>query len=421
MLKGIHDLFREKFCVIIPTLLCNSKCAHCILSCSPMSNETMNLRMFQDCILQFLELNFNPICLTGGEPFLFPDIVKEASRQCVIYSKALVIQTNGFWAASPLAATQMLELIPYISQLGFSHDYAHMPFVSRQTIVNGIEAAYKCGITNVSLSISYQTTAECQEIESYFARRFPNIRIESWPITPLGRAKDNPELIAEHEIYDWDCLPHGCEAQKTFTPIVTTSGDVHLCYHLIMLLGRRDPLFVGNIFEKRLSEILNSIDDPLYEFILAYGGGGLGYIVSEIAPDIMNKKYQRVCEFCYEILSNPALIDKLRKILSLTDFREKVYEALRIKSKNVNLKLTDAKESIVICDGKNCFNKKGNRHMKHYLLNKLVDSRKFMVANLECVNCFQLCEKGPNILIKSSGKMMNHVDKAKIDSLIDSL
>jgi hypothetical protein len=409
----------------MPTLRCNIECPHCLSSCSPRSGDTMSPIQLKKWITEFIDIGFKPICLTGGECFLFPDLVRAASEICYFRSTPLVIQTNGFWASTYDRAIQTLKSIPYITQLGFSSDYSHMQFINREVVENGIGAAYECGIDNVSLSISYQTASERNEVSDYFRGRFPNLTIDAWPITPIGRALGNPKLTKEHDTYSIDFLPRSCEARTRFTPIVFPNGDVHLCYHLVMCLDKKDPFLAGNLSEKSLEEILENIEDPLFRFVMAYGGGSLRYLIEESAPELVSGEFQRVCQFCYAVFSDPKLVSKMRKILSLPQFIECTMEVMEYRfnsSKHSRLREKPAgNERIIICRGKNCFGKQTNAHLGNYLTNHLIDSRKWESATIEWVDCLHACGQGPNIKIGSSGKTIHHADKGIIDELIRSL
>lgn len=424
MLKQIWRWDLQKVAVLMPTLRCNITCPHCLLSCSPQSGDTMTKEQIKKWVTEFIDLGFEPICLTGGEPFLFPELVQTASAVCARRSVPLVIQTNGFWASTPSKAIDMLEQIPSITQLGFSIDYAHMCFLKKENVENGIRAAYEMGIDNVSISISYQTLAEYEDLAAHFSNLFPNLTIDGWPIAPIGRASDNPELASEYTNYPLDFLPRSCEEQKCFTPIVYPSGDLHLCSHLIMSLGRNDPFLAGNLNENCLTEILDEISDPLFAFILAYGGGSLGYLLDGIAPELLSRQYQRGCQFCYEVFSDAEIVSSLRHILSLHPFVERVEQVLEYRFNKNNKTLPETintKETIVVCGGKNCSGNKNNAYLRHYLSNRLVDSGKWKSATIKYVDCLNVCGNGPNIKLASSGEIIHQVDITKINKLIESI
>jgi NADH:ubiquinone oxidoreductase subunit E/organic radical activating enzyme len=411
----------EKVGVIMPTLRCNISCAHCLLSCSPHSGDTANIRQLKRWVTEFIDFGFNPICLTGGEVFLFPDLVKEVSVICEKHSVPLVIQTNGYWARTYEKGRETLANIPYISQLGFSFDRAHMQFISQETIKNGIRAAYEKGISSVSLSISFQNSAEVHEISTSFQKQFPKLKIESWPITPIGRALDNSTLNLSCDMYSWDDLPRSCEAQTTFTPIIYPNGDVHLCYHLTMCLGLKDPFLLGNLHKDCFRNLIKEHRNPIFEFILAYGGGSLGYLLNEIAPELIHKEYQRTCQLCYEICSNKEIVNYLTNILTLPYFSERVEKTLAFRHMDKETSPVEKNKKITLCRGKNCFGKNSYAHLRHYLTNRLVDSGKWEVASVECVDCMKACKYGPNLKLSDANEIIHHTNKSKIESIIYSL
>lgn len=421
MLEQIWNWDRNKVAVIMPTMHCNITCEHCLLACSARTRDTMTEDQINKWTREFIDLGFSPICLSGGEVFLYPDLVRIASLACKENNTPFVIQTNGFWASIPERAQRMLESIPFITQLGFSVDYAHMKFIKKSTIENGIRAAYEAGIDNINLSISYRNLSECNDIKSYFQLRFPKLVIDAWPISPVGRAKEHPELYCESEFHTWNYLPRMCEAQRAFTPIVDPLGNVHLCYHLIMCLGINDPFLIGNLSNTSLSEMLDKISDPLYSFILAYGGGSLGYLLQIVAPEMLEQEYQRVCQLCYEVFSRKDVVSRLRQLLSTPDFADKIEEM--IESRYIRPQSVSGKKSekIIICSGKNCFMKEKNKHLRYYLANRLVDSGNWKYADIECVNCFKKCKYGPNLKLQRSERMIHDVNAEKIDAIMNDL
>jgi|SRR5271157_2202465 len=421
MLKELWHGTRQKVGVFMPTLRCPITCGHCLLSCTPTSGESMTPEQIGAWVAEFIDLGFSPICLTGGEPFLCPKVLEAASAVCADRSVPLVVQTNGFWARSTEGGRRMLAGIPAIAQLGFSVDYAHLRFLPREVIEKGLYLAYERGILNLSLSISYQTTAEQEEIESYFRRRFPRLTVDAWPITPIGRALDNPDLRCEYEEYSWDFLPRSCEAQQCFTPLVYPNGDVHLCYHLLMCLGPGDPFLLGNLRERSFAQMMDDLSDPLYSFVAAYGGGSLGYLLEEAAPEFLGKRYQRVCQLCYAVFSQPRLVAHLREILSLPPFLQKMQEMLQFRVTNAPAAVAGTKTKLIVCRGKNCMGHKKNAHLKNYLTNRLLDGGKLKSVAVEGVDCMKLCKEGPNLRLGEEGDLISHVDVTRINTLIEAL
>ena len=421
MLNDEWSSQRRKVAVLMPTLRCPISCTHCLLSCTPGRGDTMSPELARTWTAEFIELGFSPICLTGGEPFLRPKVLEAVSRVCGERSTPLVLQTNGFWAKSIAGGRSLLARIPFVTQIGFSVDYAHLRFIPRETIENALSLSYERGIENLSLSISYQTIGEQEEIESYFRRRFPKLTVDSWPITPIGRALHNPELCYEYQEYSWDFLSRTCEAQQCFTPLVYPNGDVHLCYHLLMCLGRDDPFLLGNLNDTRFSRMMADLADPLYFFMVSFGGGSLGYLLEAVAPEFLEKRYQRVCQLCYAVLSRPDLVARLREILALPPFLERMREMLRSRENASHPAADGHRTKLYVCRGRNCLGNKRHEYLKSFLMNRLLDSGKLRCMSIEGVDCMGLCKQGPNMALEGGGHVMSHVDAARINALVEAI
>ena len=290
--------------VVEPTFQCNVRCDHCIHECSLERRERMPLQLFRSCINQALKLGWTTICLSGGEPFLYPDYIRVASELCLDQGAALVIQTNGFWGQNRIKARKMLQGMNGITQIGFSVDKVHLKEIGLDPLLHAIYATIEAGILNVSISISYQTNLEFQILKEQLTSYVPGIQVEGWPILPVGRAKNNPELSVDYFAYTWDRLQRNCDAQIELSPVVHPNGNLHPCYRTVMALEEKNPLLLGNLNNHSVADLLGNIQNRLLIFILTYGGGSLGYLLNKSPYEgLLEEKYQGVCHFCYEILS----------------------------------------------------------------------------------------------------------------------
>ncbi|MGH7550416.1 MAG: radical SAM protein, partial [Gemmatimonadota bacterium] len=62
--------------------VCNIRCAHCFISCSPTNRsfDYLSLDDVERRLEESLELGVREYYFTGGEPFLHPDIVEILER-----------------------------------------------------------------------------------------------------------------------------------------------------------------------------------------------------------------------------------------------------------------------------------------------------------------------------------------------------
>ena len=88
--------------VLALTDRCTASCSSCPLQCGPECSHEMNRHLAIDLIGQASLLGFRRITLSGGEPFLLPDRVRELleyARDTGINQRC--VATNGFWGEWP--------------------------------------------------------------------------------------------------------------------------------------------------------------------------------------------------------------------------------------------------------------------------------------------------------------------------------
>ena len=227
--------------VIIPSFRCNYQCFHCHHSCSPARREAMPLALFQKVVHQALAARWETLCLSGGEPFLFPQYIMVAAERCRNQRRRLVIQTNGFWGADRTKARDFLQPLSDVIEIGFSIDAAHLQQVDLDAVFGALEVSLQAGICRLSVSVAYSDEAELETLRYQLQRRYGGIAVVGWPVLPVGRAKRHPELTAKTPAYAWRSLQHSCGAQTRLSPIVHPSGHFHFCYRIVMALEERDP------------------------------------------------------------------------------------------------------------------------------------------------------------------------------------
>jgi len=90
------ELSHLEECWIHITDSCNLKCTHCLFSCSPQTNKTLELKDIKSVVDQSYKLGVKVFYLTGGEPFVHKDI-KEILNYILhdFEDTSAVVLTNG--------------------------------------------------------------------------------------------------------------------------------------------------------------------------------------------------------------------------------------------------------------------------------------------------------------------------------------
>lgn len=273
------------------TVRCNEHCRHCGSSCGDFA-ETDPLSGAE--IVSFLEqirrdfpISRLRLCITGGEPLLRPDffgIMTQASRLGFGWG----MTTNGTLitpaAAKKLHEAGMRTVSVSVDGLPDSHEWFRRSPGSYEKTLSGIRALLEEGgfdhvqITSV---IHHGNIGELDEMY----RRFSRLGVRSWRvinIEPIGRAKEQPELLLtpqeyrrlfdfirekrfsgpmevcygcshflgtalEHELRPWYFL---CNA-GVYTASITYNGDIVSCLDV----ERRPKLVQGNIRTDRFRDV----------------------------------------------------------------------------------------------------------------------------------------------------------------------
>jgi hypothetical protein len=414
---------RRGYFVMEPTFQCNARCEHCMHECSPDRHETMPLPLFCSCVQQALELGWRTICLTGGEPFLLPDHIAAAAEMCRRQGADLVVQTNGFWGRNAAAAREMLQGMRGITQIGFSVDKAHLKEVGLGPVLQALKACIEEDILNLSVSISYQTNHEFEVLKEQFTSLVPGIDVAGWPILPVGRGRTHPELLVDAFTYPWNQLRRNCDTQLQLTPIVHPNGDLHPCYRTVMALEEGDPLLLGNASSESVPRLLADVSNKLFMFVVAYGGGGLGYLLrGSPYESLLDDSYQGVCHFCFEVLARRSVVSYFVDLLAEGSLDASIAAGLeRAYGQSKGEKAAAPRERIFVCNGTSC----GQSHQFHptinYLINRLVDLKKIQLVKVETVNCLKACGKGPNLYLEGKGRLLTGLTPGVIDQMVEEL
>ncbi|HGC7493368.1 MULTISPECIES: radical SAM protein [Bacillota] len=130
--------------------MCSAKWKYCCFSCSPESQQRLDINRVIQYIKESEEINeIKTIAFTGGEVFLeYPTLLKLVEISTEV-GKNTSIATNGFWAVNEEATYDKLYQLKKggLKHLSISHDRYHSEFISTNNIKN---------ILKVSLNLDIQ-------------------------------------------------------------------------------------------------------------------------------------------------------------------------------------------------------------------------------------------------------------------------
>ncbi len=274
------------------TVLCNEHCRHCGSRCGDVFNDAALTKDEWKKVLDDVKSEFNieklQLCVTGGEPLLNPDFFDIMSYANKLGYK-WGMTSNGTLItpeiADKLKETGMRTISVSVDGLEDTHDwFRESPGSYRKTI---------CGIKNLLNARTFEhvqiTTVvhhkNYSELDEMY-RIFLNLGVKSWRvinIEPIGRAKDNPELMLSKDEYrgmisfiknhrfmnpkmevTYGCSHYlGVEEEREVRPwyflcnaglyvaAIQNNGDITACLDI----ERRPELVQGNIRRDSLKDI----------------------------------------------------------------------------------------------------------------------------------------------------------------------
>lgn len=208
------------------------------------------------------ELGAEWISLTGGEPFLEPDLLKRLINYANETGLKTEVVSNGFWAETPEKAES--TLVPLrrlgLTVLNLSIDDFHQEYISIATVKNAYDAAKKLGLkiiimttTSKNNKITAEKIPELLQDDKILNIGGPLVRdpisllIET-PITPAGRGKPIKDL-------EYTLITE-VKCQEALRDIgIGPDGTVYPCCGPLAT-----RISLGNINDSSLKDILDKAD-----------------------------------------------------------------------------------------------------------------------------------------------------------------
>jgi hypothetical protein len=234
-LTGIH---------ILISYGCSAACAHCFVWGDPQNRTVMSRADVQHFLDEAKSSGvITSIAIEGGEPFLYPDVLLAAIRECSARGYGVGVLSNGFWATSDESALTVLRPLvdAGLKSLSVSTDEYHTVYVPAELADRAIRIAQELGI-NAGKMVT----------------PFERVMFRGRAAKSLAGLK--PERVP------WDAC-HRCPRESLATPKrvhLDLYGSLHICQGIV----------VGNMKERRLSEIIETFEAASHPIVgpLVQGG-----------------------------------------------------------------------------------------------------------------------------------------------------
>lgn len=312
----IPDFYLATFII---TYKCPISCPMCFFACGPERNEVMSKEKALKTLEEINDLKISTVCITGGEPFLQIDLMRDLIIKAASYGMTVLLVTNAYWAISKEVA---LEKLSSLKKLGlewiqFSLDDQHLRFIPISRIANALEAAIELGFEDIKILGSSKGNTGKFKYQLFYLEKILGICIENVDIIDRPHVSnqyfEDPEQVKfsfqELEITENSASPAHKPGDCLTELMIDVNGDVYPCCN--NFIGR-----IGNIYDNNIKNIIYNLRHNKY-FNIIWGSDPCKlamYLDKTLNTDFCNRRYGSWCELCAQIFQN----DRFRNLLTNT-------------------------------------------------------------------------------------------------------
>lgn len=287
---------------------CNARCIHCAFGCGPEIEGSMRLEEARQYVTEAKELDAEIVCITGGEPMLYPGLVEKIISECGrLLFPEIWLFTNGFWAHDMPKARAIVERLRSLglTKMFTSIDFFHQSYVPIESVKNAIEAALESSL-EVSIDARFigepdeenefnSATRSCLE---FLGNLLSEVEVVKAQPMFVGRAA---ESLVKHvkmkplsEILNEKCPGAwaGGTLGSPFGVDVDELGFVTIC----------PGLSIGNTREVSLGKIIREYNHRDFAVIAALHDDRMEGLMNLASKNgfVPKEAYINQCHFCYE-------------------------------------------------------------------------------------------------------------------------
>jgi hypothetical protein len=328
--------YTPKGIVLVPTYDCTAMCRHCN---NDFARHDLSIKMDPQRAIEILneakKLGLNSLQLTGGELTLYPEFMPPV----IAHARKLAMRinrppTNCYIGANPEKArlffselkksgfTQGFRIsidyyhqknIPLGSVVGFVHIYSDYFPLNSLTIgsccrdYEEVKPLYEKFIEGVTKS---GMTAEIDTDKKSIYINGKRVKYGTWrPTRPSWR----PVADDEAHMAPIDKTLHCLGPQGLAYLWVEPDLKVRVCS--CNGNGFTDYLVVGDLSKQSIEDVIGSVKkDKIFAILADHGPAGLRDVINRDKEVLdVTKQYSFMCELCHEILSNPELLERVKK------------------------------------------------------------------------------------------------------------
>lgn len=283
---------------------CTAQCDFCTNESSPKGKIQLASETCRNLVRQAKSLGFNRIGFSGGEPFLYRELLLELTEIAQNESLNFVIATNGYWGKDAIEAHDLIRLLYKrgLTKLQISYDTEHAKYVKKDAIYNVLNVCADVGVPVILYSACYPGEKRVNEILDL--SRFGNIEVNEGEVLRVGRAKDKIVKFVGNtqNISSIGLCP------KILQMTVNFDGKIYPC---CSVGGFSPGISVGSLEFDRLGDLSNNILEKTFiSYLQSHDATWMAQEIQRKFDVVCNS----VCELCNVINSNEELRKKYGSI-----------------------------------------------------------------------------------------------------------
>jgi MoaA/NifB/PqqE/SkfB family radical SAM enzyme len=304
----MRDLLFRRI-VLYYTDKCTAQCSHCVTRSGPKNLLKLPLQDALECLNAAYGLGIHAYGITGGEPLIYLDEIKELVRHGSSLGMNCAISTNAFWGKTYEKALEMCSFLHdnKVVALNLSADIFHNQFVAIDRVLNVIKAASAIGnLSTLVTAVITRKDPTSVEILKRLSEHPSNVKIIA--PAPFGRGSELPANLLLSEPTS-KILHRRCD--EVNSPVVAPDGRVLTCcsFPVSLDLQPSSPFILGNIYDEPLASILQRASgNPWLELLDKEGPGGFIYQFGEALEERgyeVKQRYHGHCDLCVDLFRAP--------------------------------------------------------------------------------------------------------------------
>lgn len=295
---------------------CHVGCRHCGYIGSKRDSE-MTADEMEFWVGQVCDYGINKVIFTGGEAFERFEMLARGVRRARESGVPTAVFTSAFWAKSPESARETLRGVSSLYQLYISTDKYHQERVPLVHVYHAIDAAIEIGIPRITMTITYATQQDLDEVAGWYSRYGDRVEISSQRLIPR---KGMRRAMTEH-VPQFDLTPSNYGSNCFLgTPLINPNGEVFAC-HIGKVAAhgsiRNSPYALGNLREAPFKEIMSGSQRRSdYKFLVAHGPRGVAESM-QANPAAVTKlprcQFTSGCDMCVAVMLTPPAAEAFQR------------------------------------------------------------------------------------------------------------